>query len=136
MWYKEFWFKWLVGVSLAVTFVVVGVWPVYESWSQYQKEVRQEELMAYVEKNQLRKQIEKDLLALDNAALTPEGKIKSYDFGPGNLRLDATGALSITVIINDDKKLYASYIFRYRNGKVQITSMVYSSKLGEMIRGD
>ena len=136
MWYKEFWFKWLIGVALAVAFVAIGVLPVYESWNQHQKEVRQEELVSYVEKSGIRKEIEAYLKSEDPDAFTEKGKIKSYVIWPKSIKPSSTSSMSMKISLNDDEKLYIRLYFLRYNGKVKLSSMHVSLAVQKMLEGE
>ena len=136
MWYKEFWFKWLIGISLAVAFVAIGVLPVYESWNQHQKEVRQEELMAYVEKSGIRKEIEAYLKRRDPNAFTAEGKIKSYILWPKSIKPSSTSSMSVGISLNDDENLFITLYFLRYNGKPKLSSTIEDISVEQLLMED
>ena len=62
--------------------------------------------------------IEKMLKGLDEKALTPEGKIKSYKIDDNYTHKNQMGGVSVKIVINEDESLYLGTILnKYSSSK-------------------
>ena len=62
--------------------------------------------------------IEKMLKGLDEKALTPEGKIKSYKIDDNYTHKNPMGRVSVKIVINEDESLYLGTILnKYSSSK-------------------
>ena len=62
--------------------------------------------------------IEKMLKGLDEKALTPEGKIKSYNIDDNYTHKNPMGGVSVKIVINEDESLYLGTILnKYSSSK-------------------
>ena len=62
--------------------------------------------------------IEKMLKGLDEKALTPEGKIKSYKIEDNYTHRNPMGGVSVKIVINEDESLYLGTILnKYPSSK-------------------
>ena len=62
--------------------------------------------------------IEKMLKGLDEKALTPEGKIKSYKIDESYTHKNPMGGVSVKIVINEDESLYLGTILnKYPSSK-------------------
>ena len=62
--------------------------------------------------------IEKMLKGLDEKALTPEGKIKSYKIDDNYTHKNPMGGVSVKIVINEDESLYLGTILnKYSSSK-------------------
>jgi hypothetical protein len=62
--------------------------------------------------------IEKMLMGLDEKALTPEGKIKSYKIDDNYTHRNPMGGVSVKIVINGDESLYLGTILnKYPSSK-------------------
>ena len=62
--------------------------------------------------------IEKMLKGLDEKALTPEGKIKSYKIDDNYIHRNPMGGVSVKIVINEDESLYLGTILnKYSSSK-------------------
>ena len=78
--------------------------------------------------------IENMLRVLDEKALTPEGKIKSYKIDEGYTHKNPMGGLTVRVIINDDPELdVETTLNKYPSrGKLEHGVMSVSPKLAKL----
>ena len=79
--------------------------------------------------------IEKMLKGLDEKALTPEGKIKSYKIDEGYTHKNPMGGLIVRVIINDDPELdVETTLNKYPSrGKLEHGVIITSEKLSKLV---
>ena len=80
--------------------------------------------------------IENMLRVLDEKALTPEGKIKSYRLDDGKIKKNPMGGIDISIIVNGDKEMIINTTLeRYSSsGKYEINSKAVSPKLSQEIK--
>ena len=80
--------------------------------------------------------IENMLKIMDEKALTPEGKIKSYKIDESYTERNPMGGVNISIIVNDDKDMIINTTLeRYSsNGKYEINSKAVSPKLSQEIK--
>ena len=79
--------------------------------------------------------IENMLKIMDEKALTPEGKIKSYKIDEGYTHKNPMGGLIVRVIINDDPELdVETTLNKYPSrGKLEHGVILRSQKMGELV---
>ena len=79
--------------------------------------------------------IEKMLKGLDEKALTPEGKIKSYKIDENYTHNNPMGGLIVRVIINDDPELdVETTLNKYpTRGKLEHGVIITSEKLSKLV---
>ena len=82
--------------------------------------------------------IENMLRVLDEKALTPEGKIKSYQIDDSYTERNPMGGVNISIVVNGDKEMIINTTLeRYSSsGKYEINSKAVSPKLSQEIRRD
>ena len=80
--------------------------------------------------------IENMLRVLDENALTPEGKIKSYKIDDSYTERNPMGGVNISIIVNGDKEMIINTTLeRYSSsGKYEINSKAVSPKLSQEIK--
>ena len=80
--------------------------------------------------------IENMLRVLDEKALTPEGKIKSYQIDDSYTERNPMGGVNISIVVNGDKEMIINTTLeRYSSsGKYEINSKAVSPKLSQEIR--
>lgn len=79
--------------------------------------------------------IENMLKIMDEKALTPEGKIKSYRLDDGKIKKNPMGGIDISIIVNDDKDMILNTTIsqdKY-NGGYKTEGMSISPKLDEIM---
>ena len=82
--------------------------------------------------------IENMLKIMDEKALTPEGKIKSYKIDDSYTYKNPMGGVNISIVVNGDKEMIINTTLeRYSSsGKYEINSKAVSPKLSQEIRRD
>ena len=82
--------------------------------------------------------IENMLKIMDEKALTPEGKIKSYKIDENYTERNPMGGVNISIVVNGDKEMIINTTLeRYSSsGKYEINSKAVSPKLSQEIRRD
>ena len=94
----------------------------------------QEEMIQIVESKKMKNVIEEGLKKIDPQALTPVGKIKSYEIDKKSLTQNPMGGLMFDLIINGDKELTLGYVITEdENGKFHRDGTVWSPKLTELM---
>ena len=80
--------------------------------------------------------IENMLKIMDEKALTPEGKIKSYKIDESYTERNPMGGVNISIIVNGDKEMIINTTLeRYSSsGKYEINSKAVSPKLSQEIK--
>ena len=97
----------------------------------------QEEMIQTVESKKMKNVIEEGLKKIDPQALTPEGKIKSYEIDKKSLAQNPMGGLMFDLIINGDEELTLGYVITEdENGKFHRDGTVWSPKLTELMDGE
>ena len=93
-----------------------------------------EEMIQIAESKKMKGVIEEGLKKIDPQALTPEGKIKSYEIDKKSLTQNPMGGLMFDLIINGDKELTLGYVITEdENGKFHKNGTVWSPKLTELL---
>lgn len=79
--------------------------------------------------------IEKILKGIDEKALTPEGKIKSYKIDEGYTHKNPMGGVSVKIVINGDESLYLGTILnKYSSSKeYNLGVLSFSPELRKLI---
>ena len=79
--------------------------------------------------------VESMLKSMDDKALTPEGKIKSYKIDFDKVEKNPMGGINIYLIINDDPdmRLNTTLVRGTRGEKYKTGAMVISPKLSKLI---
>ncbi|NMH32747.1 DUF1310 family protein [Streptococcus sanguinis] len=96
-----------------------------------------EEMIQIVESKKMKNVIEEGLKKIDPQALTPEGKIKSYEIDKKSLAQNPMGGLMFDLIINGDEELTLGYVITEdENGKFHRDGTVWSPKLTELMDGE
>ena len=82
--------------------------------------------------------IESMLKSMDNKALTPEGKIKSYKIDFDKIEKNPMGGINIYLIINDDPemKLDTTLVKFNEDGKYETGARGISPKLFRLVYGE
>ena len=97
----------------------------------------QEEMIQIVESKKMKNVIEEGLKKIDPQALTPEGKIKSYEIDKKSLAQNPMGGLMFDLIINGDEEVTLGYVITEdENGKFHRDGTVWSPKLTELMDGE
>ena len=94
----------------------------------------QEEMIQIAESKKMKSVIEEGLKKIDPQALTPEGKIKSYEINKKSLTQNTMGGLMFDLIINGDEEVTLGYVIgEDENGKFHRDGTVWSPKLTKLM---
>lgn len=95
----------------------------------------QHEMLQIVHSKEVEKLIEEELRASDPNALTPKGKIRSYEIDDKTIEHNPMGGIMFEVIINGDKKITGSMGLRKRSedGPIRSVGMSESTELQNLI---
>ena len=95
----------------------------------------QEEMIQIVESKKMKSVIEIFLKKLDPKALTPEGKIKTYEIQKDKLDYNPMGGIMIQMFINEDKNLSLSVtvVEDSTTGNYEIATNSRSRKLSDLL---
>ena len=93
-----------------------------------------EEMIQIAESKKMKSVIEEGLKKIDSQALTPEGKIKSYEIDKKSLTQNPMGGLMFDLIINGDEEVTLGYVIgEDENGKFHRDGTVWSPKLTKLM---
>ena len=102
--------------------------------SMLNRRSEKKEMIQIAESKKMKGVIEEGLKKIDPQALTPEGKIKSYEIDKKSLTQNPMGGLMFDLIINGDKELTLGYVITEdENGKFHKNGTVWSPKLTELL---
>ena len=95
----------------------------------------QNEMVEIVHSKEVEKLIEEELKATDPDALTPKGKIQSYEIDDKTIEHNPMGGIMFEVIINGDKKITGSMGLwkRSEDGPIESVGMDRSVGLQELM---
>lgn len=95
----------------------------------------QHEMLQIVHSKEVEKLIEEELRASDPNALTPKGKIRSYEIDDKTIEHNPMGGIMFEVIINGDKKITGSMGLRKRSedGPIRSVGLSESTELQNLI---
>ena len=94
-----------------------------------------EEMIQIAESKKMKKALENFLKGLDSKALTPEGKIKSYEIQKDKLDYNPMGGLLVKIVINNDEKLVLSTTIQEdaTTGKYEETYFGKTEELSDLL---
>lgn len=119
--------KILIGIPLVVL-AVVGLigGKIY---------LEENKIVSIVKSDDGKEAVESMLKSMDDKALTPEGKIKSYKIDFDKVEKNPMGGINIYLIINDDPdmRLNTTLVRDTRGEKYKTGAMVISPKLSKLI---
>ena len=126
--------KVLIGISLVLLVVVaiVGV-------TKYRGNMNSnKEIESIVKSDEVKETIENTLRAIDDKALTPEGKIKSYKIEYDESQRNPMGGIGVYLIINDDPEMMLNTTLEKgtQGKKYETGAKGISPKLGEFVYGE
>ena len=90
----------------------------------------QNEMVQIVHSKEVEKLIEEELKVTDPNALTPKGKIQSYEIDDETIEHNPMGGIMFKVIINGDKEITGSMGLRKRSEDGPIRSVGMSTSVG------
>ena len=122
--------KILIGIPLVVLAVVGLI-----GGKMYLEENK---IVSIVKSDDGKEAVESMLKSMDDKALTPEGKIKSYKIDLDKVEKNPMGGINIYLIINDDPdmRLNTTLVRGTRGEKYKTGAMVISPKLDKLIYGE
>lgn len=89
-----------------------------------------EEMIQISDSKKMKKALENFLKGLDSKALTPEGKIQSYEIQKEKLDYNPMGGLNVYIIINREEKLYINMTVQEEEaGNYEVVSYGVSQEL-------
>ena len=105
-------------------------------WNEYQVKKDADQVEKMVHGEEAKTELEHILKLLDRKALTPEGKIKSYQIDDSYTERNPMGGVNISIVVNGDKEMIINTTLeRYSSsGKYEINSKAVSPKLSQEIR--
>ena len=93
-----------------------------------------EEILQISESKKMKKALKILLRELDPKALTPEGKIKTYEIKKEMLEYNPMGGLNVYITINGDEKLYINMTVQEEEaGNYKVVSYGVSQELSQLI---
>ena len=98
------------------------------------KAAERREMIQIAESKKMKSVIEEGLKKIDPQALTPEGKIKSYEIDKKSLTQNPMGGLMFDLIINGDEEVTLGYVITEdENGEFHRDGTVWSPKLTKLM---
>ena len=96
-----------------------------------------EEILQISESKKMKKALENFLKGLDSKALTPEGKIKSYEIQKDKLDYNPMGGLNVYIIINGNEVLNIDMTVQEEDtGEYEVVSYGIPQELSELLGED
>jgi len=93
-----------------------------------------EEMIQIAESKKMKKALENFLKGLDSKALTPEGKIKSYEIQKDKLDYNPMGGLNVYIIINGNEVLNIDMTVQEEDtGEYEVVSYGIPQELSELL---
>jgi len=93
-----------------------------------------EEMIQIAESKKMEKALENFLKGLDSKALTPEGKIKSYEIQKDKLDYNPMGGLNVYIIINGNEVLNIDMTVQEEDtGEYEVVSYGIPQELSELL---
>ena len=122
--------KILIGILLVVLAVVGLI-----GGKMYLEENK---IVSIVKSDDGKEAVESMLKSMDDKALTPEGKIKSYKIDFDKIEKNPMGGINIYLIINDDPemKLDTTLVKFNKDGKYETGARGISPKLFRLVYGE
>ena len=122
--------KILIGILLVVLAVVGLI-----GGKMYLEENK---IVSIVKSDDGKEAVESMLKSMDDKALTPEGKIKSYKIDFDKVEKNPMGGINISLIINDDPemKLDTTLVKFNKDGKYETGARGISPKLFRLVYGE
>lgn len=90
----------------------------------------QQEMVRIVHSKEVKKVIEEELKELDPNALTPKGKIQSYEINDKTIEHNPMGGIMFRIIINGDKEITENFGLRKYSEDGPIEQVGVSTSVG------
>ncbi|MBP2620182.1 DUF1310 family protein [Streptococcus panodentis] len=117
-----------------LTIITLGSGMLLGGCSMVNSRSEREEMIRIADSKKMKKALENFLKGLDSKALTPEGKIKSYEIQKDKLKYNPMGGLIIKIIINEDEKLNISMtVQEEESGNYRVASYFISEDINKIV---
>ena len=127
---KKIFVIFLTIITLSSGMILAGC-SMLNSWSE------REEMIQIAESKKMKKALENFLKGLDSKALTPEGKIKSYEIQKDKLDYNPMGGLNVYIIINGNEVLNIDMTVQEEDtGEYEVVSYGIPQELSELLGED
>ncbi|EJO18926.1 MAG: DUF1310 family protein [Streptococcus sanguinis] len=127
---KKYFFIFLTIITISSA-MLLGSCSILNSRSE------KEEMIQIAESKKMKKALENFLKGLDSKALTPEGKIKSYEIQKDKLDYNPMGGLNVYIIINGNEVLNIDMTVQEEDtGEYEVVSYGIPQELSELLEED
>ena len=127
---KKYFFIFLTIITISSA-MLLGSCSILNSRSE------KEEMIQIAESKKMKKALENFLKGLDSKALTPEGKIKSYEIQKDKLDYNPMGGLNVYIIINVNEVLNIDMTVQEEDtGEYEVVSYGIPQELSELLEED
>ena len=127
---KKYFFIFLTIITISSA-MLLGSCSILSSRSE------KEEMIQIAESKKMKKALENFLKGLDSKALTPEGKIKSYEIQKDKLDYNPMGGLNVYIIINGNEVLNIDMTVQEEDtGEYEVVSYGIPQELSELLEED
>ena len=127
---KKYFFIFLTIITISSA-MLLGSCSILNSRSE------KEEMIQIAESKKMKKALENFLKDLDSKALTPEGKIKSYEIQKDKLDYNLMGGLNVYIIINGNEVLNIDMTVQEEDtGEYEVVSYGIPQELSELLEED
>ncbi|RSJ74497.1 DUF1310 family protein [Streptococcus cristatus] len=127
---KKIFVIFLTIITLSSGMILAGC-SMLNSWSE------REEMIQIAESKKMKKALENFFKDLDSKALTPEGKIKSYEIQKDKLDYNLMGGLNVYIIINGNEVLNIDMTVQEEDtGEYEVVSYGIPQELSELLGED
>ena len=124
---KKYFFIFLTIITISSA-MLLGSCSILNSRSE------KEEMIQIAESKKMKKALENFLKGLDSKALTPEGKIKSYEIQKDKLDYNPMGGLNVYIIINGNEVLNIDMTVQEEDtGEYEVVSYGIPQELSELL---
>ncbi|ECB9645408.1 DUF1310 family protein [Listeria monocytogenes] len=89
------------------------------------------EMMKVIYSDEAKQVFKKRLTNLDAKAFTKEGIIQSYEIDEGSIKSNPMGGIEVSLIINNNSELYASYTMSRNNSVLGGGGVIISKELAK-----
>ena len=126
---KKYFFIFLTIITISSA-MLLGSCSILNSRSE------KEEMIQIAESKKMKRALEDFLKELEPKALTPEGKIQSYEIQKDKLEYNPMGGMLVYVVLNNDRELNMSMtVLEEKTGEYRIASYFASDKLDKLVGG-
>ena len=120
-----------------LSFIMLSSATLLGSCSMLNIRLEKEEMIQIAESKKMKRALENFLKGLDPKALTPEGKIKSYEIQKDKLEYNPMGGLNVYIIINRNEVLNIDMTVQEEDtGEYEVVSYGIPQELSELLGED